>query len=206
MRLALIFPILLAVAILAGGLVGRTVAGSSKSPDTLVSLSPGTLTHPLGHLVQDSRIQPPNDPVPHNGQASAVAELPLSTEGRTHTSALAGPLPAGSYPVVNAPDPPPSHATTGAERLGVTTAFSGGLATLRVIQVSQGIPSRLTLLPALPGDVNLDLVVDELDLRIVAGALGTIQPQPPEADINGDGRVDVLDLAIASLHLGETLP
>ena len=84
--------------------------------------------------------------------------------------------------------------------------MSGGLDMVRVVQVSRGIPSGLTLLPALPGDVNLDLVVDEEDLLIVAGALGTMPPHPPAADINGDGRVDVFDLAIVGLHLGETLP
>lgn len=93
----------------------------------------------------------------------------------------------------------PAPATALAKPLIATTIA-------QVVQASRVIPSGLTVLRGLPGDVNGDRVVNTKDLRIVAGASGTTPPEPPAADINGDGRVDVFDLAIVGLHLGETLP
>ena len=49
-----------------------------------------------------------------------------------------------------------------------------------------------------PGDVNGDGVVDFVDLRTVAAALGTADPT---ADLNGDGVIDPLDLAEVAIHL-----
>ena len=50
---------------------------------------------------------------------------------------------------------------------------------------------------AITGDLNGDGVVDILDVAIAAGLFGT---NNPVADVNGDGRVDVFDLVIIAIH------
>ena len=52
----------------------------------------------------------------------------------------------------------------------------------------------------------MDGVVDTSDLLLVTRALGTMPTNQPIVDWNGDGQVDVLDLAILASHLGEMLP
>ena len=44
-----------------------------------------------------------------------------------------------------------------------------------------------------------------MDLLLLTAALGTSPPDPAGADLNGDGQVDILDLAIAARHFGETV-
>ena len=44
-----------------------------------------------------------------------------------------------------------------------------------------------------------------MDLLLLTAALGTSLPDPAGADLNGDGQVDILDLAIAARHFGETV-
>jgi len=65
----------------------------------------------------------------------------------------------------------------------------------------------------LPGDVDDDRDVDIMDMALVARALGTDPAWPPgmgwdqwnpEADFNGDLRVDVVDLFIAGKNFGRT--
>ena len=55
---------------------------------------------------------------------------------------------------------------------------------------------------SVPWDVNEDGAVNVLDLALVARDLG--KTGSPAGDINADGRVNVLDLALVAQHLGET--
>ena len=57
----------------------------------------------------------------------------------------------------------------------------------------------------LPGDLNGDGVVDMKDLAIVVAALDTSPPSDPRADVNGDNMVDVLDLAEIALLIGNII-
>jgi len=62
---------------------------------------------------------------------------------------------------------------------------------------------------ALVGDLNIDGVVDDADMAIVASAYGS-RASPPSpnwdwrADINGDGSVNLADLTIAGRNYGDT--
>ena len=44
-----------------------------------------------------------------------------------------------------------------------------------------------------------------MDLLLLTAALGTSPPDPAGDDLNGDWQVDILDLAIAARHFGETV-
>ena len=80
------------------------------------------------------------------------------------------------------------------------------------LQVAGDRHFSVTMRQAPLGDVNLDGYVDMEDLLRVFQSLGTIVPlQTGEhgnfldiaVDLNGDGHVDVLDLAIVAAHLWE---
>jgi len=44
--------------------------------------------------------------------------------------------------------------------------------------------------------------VDERDLALVVANLGTTVPPGDPTDVNGDGQVDILDLAAVALRFG----
>ena len=56
--------------------------------------------------------------------------------------------------------------------------------------------------PRKPWDVNGDRKVNILDLTYVASHFGS-DNAPPEADVNGDGKVNILDLTLVAAHFGE---
>ena len=47
-----------------------------------------------------------------------------------------------------------------------------------------------------PGDLDGDGVVNAVDLAILLGNWGPVPPNEPAADLNGDGMVNAADLAI----------
>jgi hypothetical protein len=58
-----------------------------------------------------------------------------------------------------------------------------------------------------PGDTNKDYTINVLDLIFIAGRLGIGPTNPlwdPIADVNLDGRIDVLDAIEAAKNLGKT--
>ncbi|MEX2308964.1 MAG: choice-of-anchor Q domain-containing protein [Pirellulales bacterium] len=60
--------------------------------------------------------------------------------------------------------------------------------------------------PALPGDYNLDGVVDAADYIIWRKTLGSSVPQYSGADGNGDTTVDAQDYSVWTGNFGDTLP
>ena len=56
--------------------------------------------------------------------------------------------------------------------------------------------------PRLPADVNNDGRVNILDLVLISTNFGKTEPDPPEADINGDGIVDIADLVLSASAFG----
>ncbi len=107
----------------------------------------------------------------------------------------------------------------------VATASSGTLVTI-IFEVISAKASKLTLSeviigalggvsfpvtvenseilepPRKPWDVNGDGRVNILDLTFVASHFGS-DNAPPEADVNGDGKVNILDLTLVAAHFGE---
>ena len=71
--------------------------------------------------------------------------------------------------------------------LALMADFSAGLV---ILCVAPQIP--------IPGDADGNCLVNVIDLKVAASALGT---SDPEADLNDDGFVNVLDLAIAAVNL-----
>jgi hypothetical protein len=64
-----------------------------------------------------------------------------------------------------------------------------------------------TVLVTIPGDVNGDKTVNGLDLDALVEAYGSTSTSPnwnPDADINGDGVVDIFDIGICSSHWGQS--
>ncbi len=62
---------------------------------------------------------------------------------------------------------------------------------------------------SIPGDVNLDGLVDIFDAIKLAGAFGSKPPNPnfdPYADINADGMVDIYDAILLANHYGQHYP
>ena len=75
---------------------------------------------------------------------------------------------------------------------GVTNVFNNGVPISGyTISSSSGTNWNGPLGPPIPGDLNGDGVVNGIDLAIVLGAWGTTG-----ADLNGDGTTDGIDLAI----------
>lgn len=79
-------------------------------------------------------------------------------------------------------------------------------------QVHRQVEGSISLV--LVGDVNGDNIVNRTDLIAVARALGTvlfwdpsgpINLMEPSVDVNKDGVVDVLDMALVAAQLGEQL-
>ncbi len=64
---------------------------------------------------------------------------------------------------------------------------------------------NVTVVAALPGDANLDYMVDVGDLGILAGNYGTSGMAWATGDFNGDGMVDVGDLGILAGNYGTTV-
>lgn len=54
-----------------------------------------------------------------------------------------------------------------------------------------------------PWDVNGDGKVDMVDLWLVQKAYGTMPPSDPRCDVNKDGKVDMIDMWIVQKHYGE---
>lgn len=113
--------------------------------------------------------------------------------------------------------------------LPLTTTSSS--APRKFVQVSGLVSSTLMVLLLPTGDANLDKVVDRADLLLVARYIVACGPSPclppppfvkfglstnslinesegksMVLDWDGDGDVDVVDLAIVAAHLGEQLP
>jgi len=59
------------------------------------------------------------------------------------------------------------------------------------------------------GDVNWDGYIDGKDLELIEAAYGSTPDKPnwnPDCDLNGDGRVDMRDIGIASSNQGLSAP
>ena len=85
-----------------------------------------------------------------------------------------------------------------AETPGYLTARSVALEVFTTDPVDTG------LLVVLAGDVNDDGMVDSDDFDSIAAELGNSPPRNPVVDYSGDGKVDVLDLVLATGNRGNS--
>ena len=83
--------------------------------------------------------------------------------------------------------------------LGLSSAYAAS------VEISRHVPAGLTI-NVLPieasADVDGDSRVDRYDLIAVAKKLGTRPARGETADINHDGIIDVVDLAIVARYFG----
>jgi len=59
------------------------------------------------------------------------------------------------------------------------------------------------------GDVNRDGYIDAADLDLLKAAFGSVPGKPnwnPDCDLNGDGVVDITDIATCAHNQGQTAP
>jgi hypothetical protein len=72
---------------------------------------------------------------------------------------------------------------------------------LRGCQVVTGHAGQTTTVPDITlagGDVNGDNRIDILDLSSVGANFGSVSPSPSTADVNGDGLVDIIDIVLVA--------
>ena len=82
----------------------------------------------------------------------------------------------------------------------VATTLGAGYAVLNT-EFNRLVPATVTVRSlAESADVNGDGIVDGTDLEIVARNLNTSPPGDPRADVDGNGRVGLPDLAFVALH------
>ena len=88
----------------------------------------------------------------------------------------------------------------------VATALGAGYAVLNT-EFNRQVPATVTVRSlAESADVNGDGIVDGTDLKIVARNLNTSPPGDPRADVDNNGRVDLLDLAFVAFHFNPPPP
>jgi len=88
-----------------------------------------------------------------------------------------------------------------AKLLALSAAVGVGLgAVYAASEAVKPVPAYVSIRVGLAGDVNLDHRVDTADLSLIARSFNT---PDPTADRNGDGVVDILDLAIAGKEYGK---
>ena len=82
------------------------------------------------------------------------------------------------------------------------SAFTGVVADSTILSTVT-LPATATIVPTeLAEDVDGDGCVTESDLAIVGRNLDLVTPSPPGADVNNDGIVDVIDVALVAVALG----
>jgi hypothetical protein len=88
----------------------------------------------------------------------------------------------------------------------ITVSMNGYLCAQRRFEIRHNRPIDLFTVTLLAGDADGNRIIDFLDLVIVQAAFGSAPPSDSRADINGDGRVDILDALLVGGNLGKEAP
>ena len=75
-----------------------------------------------------------------------------------------------------------------------------------VVNIPPDIDKRLEMAPCFVADLNSDLEVNILDVAIAANAFGTVSGQQRwnvRADIDDNGRIDIIDVATVAMRYGQ---
>ena len=109
------------------------------------------------------------------------------------------------------PPPPPDTAFIGPVWSITTTAKFSGNVTVGIAypdpDADPGTPTQMLRTEIVPGDVNLDGVVNAKDLLLILKAMETRPGSPrwnPNCDLNHDNRINALDLLTALKNYGKT--
>ena len=103
-----------------------------------------------------------------------------------------------------------TNATTGGyEQIIITPPYDGTyyLVVKRATTTTGSGTFTLKSTVKIPGDINGDLTVNNADLILLQQAYGTIPTSPnwnPNADLNKDNKIDILDLYLLSKNYGKT--
>jgi hypothetical protein len=88
----------------------------------------------------------------------------------------------------------------------ITVSMDGYLYAQRRFEVRHNRPVDLSTVTLFAGDADGNRLIDFLDLVIVHAAFGSAPPSDPRADLNGDGRVNMLDALLIGVNLGREAP
>lgn len=88
----------------------------------------------------------------------------------------------------------------------VTVTMNGYLYAQTNFEIRQNRPIDLSTVTLMAGDADGNRLIDLFDLNIVRAAFGSAPPSDSRADINGDGRVDIMDALLVGANLGEEAP
>jgi len=188
MRLGFVLLLVLAMGLVAGGFTGKAIAENTSNSSNGTSDSNDALLAGDIAIVSGAPSQEP--PISTTSPAPAQQGIPLLLQGPTSSEA-----------------PASSKAPTGISEQGPGySPSSDPVSALQInpsqlYQVSRQVGASLTVEEDIIGDVNEDGFVNEVDLVQVAGSLDTLAGEPSLLDVNGDGRIDIFDLAtVAALQ------
>ena len=88
----------------------------------------------------------------------------------------------------------------------VTVTMNGYLYAQTSFEIRHNRPIDLSTVTLMAGDADGNRLIDFFDLVIVRAAFGSAPPSDSRADINGDGRVDIMDALLVGANLGEEAP
>ena len=213
MRFYLLLTAIMAIGLLAGVLTGKAVSGSTQVPQDSASLPamrdlglPGTLSP------QVDREALTNFPARViEGGSSAIHEAPeksgafASTESDFQVREFA--IPREGLQSIAGRQVTSTQVSPKAESLGLSVFSSSAGSLEQAVQASRQVPSAVEVILVPLGDVNLNGVVAIDDLLLMSRFIGEEIPDIfIVVDWNGDGFVNVLDLAIVAAHQGAQIP
>ena len=226
MRFYLLLTAIMAIGLLAGVLTGKAVSGSTQVPQDSASLPamrdlglPGTLSPQVDREASSSvtstqvnREALTNFPARViEGGSSAIHEAPeksgafASTEPDFQVREFA--IPREGLQSIAGRQVTSTQVSPKAESLGLSVFSSSAGSLEQAVQASWQVPSSVEVILVPLGDVNLNGVVEIDDLLLMSRFIGEEIPDIfIVVDWNGDGFVNVLDLATVAAHQGAQIP
>ena len=222
---------IMAVGVVAGVLTGNAVSGSSQAPEGSASL-PGLRDLDLaGILSPQMNREAPSSVTTSSGRAvespegvslsksgaldSTDADLQVrevvipqkSLQGDSATHVREVVIPREAVHSVFGRQATAALVVPQTESFGLPVSLGLVGASGQAIQASRQVPSAVEVILVPLGDVNLNGIVEIDDLLLLSRFIGDGVPKGLfVVDWNGDGFVNVLDLAIVAARLGAQLP